>query len=279
MSIIFDSIKTRNLDQVFEINLNQYFRHFTSESLDNAGVDDASFSVAVSSGMNNPAFNAVLQTDITDNFEQVFDTAHSFFTSKNLAYTWYIIPSHQPDNLQDLLRSKGLRKTNDNVIVGIELKDLPRNISSPNSLYIEAIDNYEKYKTWVEIYCRFANIKGEAVEQYKLVHQHTDFNDPNLPFVKYIGWLNGEPIAISTLILSGGVAVMYDEGILPKYKGFGIEDAINITPLKKAMEMGYMLGMIQTSIGGMKRFTSLGFKELFYVNKMVHLPRAARRRR
>lgn len=40
MSILFDSLNTRNLDQIFEINLNQYFRLFANNTIENSGISE-----------------------------------------------------------------------------------------------------------------------------------------------------------------------------------------------------------------------------------------------
>lgn len=280
MSMIFDSIKTRNLDQVYEINLNQYYHHLVTEQLENAEIHDADFSVRIASGLNHPSFNAVVQTDITDNFDEVYPNIESFFSNRQLPYTWFLIPSSNLETLKGQLQSKGLRYIGDDVIVGVELEDIIRNISSPNSLYIESIQNYDKFKTWVDLYTKTRNLKSDLVEKFKKIYEDVDFNDPDLPFRKYIGWLNGEPVACSTLVMAGGIAVVYDETLLPRYaRDFGIEEAINIVPLRKARDMGYKLGLVPTTVGMIKKFTGIGFSELFRVEKMVYLGGRGRRRR
>ena len=64
MSILFDSLNTRNLDQIFEINLNQYFRLFANNTIENSGISEGDYSVQISSGLNHPDFNAVVQTNL-----------------------------------------------------------------------------------------------------------------------------------------------------------------------------------------------------------------------
>jgi hypothetical protein len=279
VSIIFDSIKTRNLDQVYEINLNEYYFNLVTGQIEGSERVDDDFFVSVLSGLNHPDFNAVVQVDITDNFEEVYTKVADYFHSRGVSYTWYVIPSTEPEGLVDQLKEKGLRYVGDDVVVGVELKSIPRNIDAPNSLYIESITTSDKLNLWVDLYCRSRNISGDIVEKFKSIYQNTDFEDPRLPFRKYIGWLNGEPIACSTLLTSGGIAAVYDETILPRYKNWGIENAINITPLKKAKDMGYLLGLIPTNLGSQKRLTRLGFTHLFNVKKMVHLVNMGRSRR
>ena len=278
MSILFDSLNTRNLDQIFEINLNQYFRLFANNTIENSGISEGDYSVQISSGLNHPDFNAVVQTNLLNNFDEIKNDVDTFFNNTNLPYTWFITPNNEKMGLYKELLEHKYRYIGYDMIVGVELNNIIRNIKTPNSLYIEEVNSKEKLEIWGELFIKSRNMRGITVSDFNELFKTTNFEEPYL-FKKYIGWLNGEPICGSTLILGGGIAVIYDQTVLPKYKDFGIYEAINVTPLKKAKEMGFKLGLAVTSIGDLKRLTGVGFKELFNVKKMVKLNELRRRRR
>lgn len=278
MSILFDSLNTRNLDQIFEINLNQYFRLFANNTIENSGISEGDYSVQISSGLNHPDFNAVVQTNLLDNFDEIKNDVDGFFDNTNLPYTWFITPNSEKMGLYKELLEHEYRYIGYDMIVGVELNNIIRNIKTPNSLYIEEVNSKEKLEIWGELFIKSRNMRGITVSDFNELFKTINFEEPYL-FKKYIGWLNGEPICGSTLILGGGIAVIYDQTVLPKYKDFGIYEAINVTPLKKAKEMGFKLGLAVTSIGDLKRLTGIGFKELFNVKKMVKLNELRRRRR
>ena len=278
MSILFDSLNTRNLDQIFEINLNQYFRLFANNTIENSGISEGDYSVQISSGLNHPDFNAVVQTNLLNNFDEIKNDVDTFFNNTNLPYTWFITPNNEKMGLYKELLEHKYRYIGYDMIVGVELNNIIRNIKTPNSLYIEEVNSKEKLEIWGELFIKSRNMRGITVSDFNELFKTTNFEEPYL-FKKYIGWLNGEPICGSTLILGGGIAVIYDQTALPKYKDFGIYEAINVTPLKKAKEMGFKLGLAVTSIGDLKRLTGIGFKELFNVKKMVKLNELRRRRR
>ncbi len=278
MSILFDSLNTRNLDQIFEINLNQYFRLFANNTIENSGISEGDYSVQISSGLNHPDFNAVVQTNLLNNFDEIKNDVDTFFNNTNLPYTWFITPNNEKMGLYKELLEHKYRYIGYDMIVGVELNNIIRNIKTPNSLYIEEVNSKEKLEIWGELFIKSRNMRGITLSDFNELFKTTNFEEPYL-FKKYIGWLNGEPICGSTLILGGGIAVIYDQTVLPKYKDFGIYEAINVTPLKKAKEMGFKLGLAVTSIGDLKRLTGIGFKELFNVKKMVKLNELRRRRR
>ena len=278
MSILFDSLNTRNLDQIFEINLNQYFRLFANNTIENSGISEGDYSVQISSGLNHPDFNAVVQTNLLNNFDEIKNDVDGFFNNTNLPYTWFITPNNEKMGLYKELLEHKYRYIGYDMIVGVELNNIIRNIKTPNSLYIEEVNSKDKLEIWGELFIKSRNMRGITISDFNELFKTINFEEPNL-FKKYIGWLNGEPICGSTLILGGGIAVIYDQTVLPKYKDFGIYEAINVTPLKKAKEMGFKLGLAVTSIGDLKRLTGIGFKELFNVKKMVKLNELRRRRR
>ena len=278
MSILFDSLNTRNLDQIFEINLNQYFRLFANNTIENSGISEGDYSVQISSGLNHPDFNAVVQTNLLNNFDEIKNDVDTFFNNTNLPYTWFITPNNEKMGLYKELLEHKYRYIGYDMIVGVELNNIIRNIKTPNSLYIEEVNSKEKLEIWGELFIKSRNMRGITVSDFNELFKTTNFEEPYL-FKKYIGWLNGEPICGSTLILGGGIAVIYDQTVLPKYKDFGIYEAINVTPLKKAKELGFKLGLAVTSIGDLKRLTGIGFTELFNVKKMVKLNELRRRRR
>jgi len=278
MSILFDSLNTRNLDQIFEINLNQYFRLFANNTIENSGISEGDYSVQISSGLNHPDFNAVVQTNLLNNFDEIKNDVDGFFNNTNLPYTWFITPNNEKMGLYKELLEHKYRYIGYDMIVGVELNNIIRNIKTPNSLYIEEVNSKDKLEIWGELFIKSRNMRGITISDFNELFKTINFEERNL-FKKYIGWLNGEPICGSTLILSGGIAVIYDQTVLPKYKDFGIYEAINVTPLKKAKELGFKLGLAVTSIGDLKRLTGIGFTELFNVKKMVKLNELRRRRR
>ena len=278
MSILFDSLNTRNLDQIFEINLNQYFRLFANNTIENSGISEGDYSVQISSGLNHPDFNAVVQTNLLNNFDEIKNDVDGFFNNTNLPYTWFITPNNEKMGLYKELLEHKYRYIGYDMIVGVELNNIIRNIKTPNSLYIEEVNSKDKLEIWGELFIKSRNMRGITISDFNELFKTTNFEEPYL-FKKYIGWLNGEPICGSTLILGGGIAVIYDQTVLPKYKDFGIYEAINVTPLKKAKELGFKLGLAVTSIGDLKRLTGIGFTELFNVKKMVKLNELRRRRR
>ena len=88
----------------------------------------------------------------------------------------------------------------------------------------------------------------------------------------YMGFENGRLVAVSTLLISGGVAGIYNVGTLPaaRHRGFG--RAITMTPLLDARDLGYRVGVLQSSNMGFGLYSKLGFREYCKFGRYLWLP-------
>ena len=83
----------------------------------------------------------------------------------------------------------------------------------------------------------------------------------DLPVRNYLGYLNGKPVSTCT-IFYGGAAGIYCVSTLPEARGKGIGGAITLKPLQEAREMGYRVGVLQSSEMGFNVYKKLGFRHL-----------------
>jgi ribosomal protein S18 acetylase RimI-like enzyme len=84
----------------------------------------------------------------------------------------------------------------------------------------------------------------------------------DLPIRNYLGYLNGKPLSTCTLFFGGGAAGIYCVSTLPEARGRGVGAAITLKPLQEAREMGYRVGVLQSSEMGFNVYKKLGFRHL-----------------
>lgn len=85
----------------------------------------------------------------------------------------------------------------------------------------------------------------------------------------YLAFENGVAVATSTLMLSSGVAGLYDVAVLPEARGRGIGAAITWAPYAEAESLGYRIAVLHASTLGRPMYERMGFEVLGPVEHFV----------
>jgi GNAT superfamily N-acetyltransferase len=117
----------------------------------------------------------------------------------------------------------------------------------------------DELRAWAQVFTMGYGLpSGWEPEIYELqLHLGLGF-----PVRNYIGYLNGVPVSAACLFLGAGVAGIYNVATLPGARGKGIGAAVTLRPLHNAREMGYRIGVLQSSRLGFSVYQKLGFRHL-----------------
>jgi len=129
----------------------------------------------------------------------------------------------------------------------------------PAGLRIEQVTNLETLQDWIDTFVQ----AFELSDSWKApMYENFVGLGLDLPMRHYLGYLDGEPVALSMLFLAAGVAGIYNVATVPAARKQGIGSALTLKPLYDAYELGYRVGILQSSEVGFGVYQKLRFQKV-----------------
>ena len=213
------------------------------------------------SAIPHPWFSGVLSSQLPTESDEAFITEiiEYFRAKKTQSFTWWMEPPLQSSDWKTTLSKFGFGFSDGTPGMAVDLHELNESSPKVDGLEIRLVQDDDAMRTWVEIftvgYGLPAGWSGMIFDSWsKLGYE--------FPMRNYLGYLNGEPVSTSSVFFGGGVAGIYDVATLPEARGKGIGAALTLQPLLEAREMGYRVGVLQSSEMGFNVYKKLGFRHL-----------------
>ena len=213
------------------------------------------------SAVPHPWFNGVLSSDLPMQGDETFivETIKYFHEKKTGVFTWWLEPHLRPADWEEVLIKHGFGFSDDTPGMAADLLDLNESMQTIDGFEVRAVQDADTIRTWAHV---FTKGYGLPKNWEPIVVDSWAKLGFDLPLRNYIGYLNGEPIATSCLFLGGGAAGIYSVATISEERGKGIGAAITLQPLLEARDMGYRIGVLQSSDMGFNIYKKLGFKHL-----------------
>jgi hypothetical protein len=144
--------------------------------------------------------------------------------------------------------------------MAVDLHSLTDNLSKPSNFIIEQVSDSDTLKKWCHAIALGFGMPDFATDATFDYLNNLGYG-AQLPLRHYIGWLQGEPVATSSLLLAAGVAGNYNVATVSTARHQGIGTVITLTPLLEARAKGYQVGILHASKMGMSVYSQLGFQE------------------
>ncbi len=209
------------------------------------------------------SWNTVLRAQLDQNriITRVEATC-AYFKLLKMPLLWQNLPSTRPRDLGSYLKTWGLKSVGGRPHMAANLQNLPAELPTPSGLVIERVSDGSSFDKWFRASVAGFEMSPDNAAIYADAYTIHGFSLDG-PFLHYVGYLNGEPVTSSTLLLADGVAGIYDVSTARGFRGQGLGAAITLVPLLEARVRGYHYAILQSSQEGYNVYRKLGFEEKY----------------
>jgi GNAT superfamily N-acetyltransferase len=154
--------------------------------------------------------------------------------------------------------------------MAVDLLELNENLPDPAGLVIERVGDADSLAQFCHIAVACFGIPASAEGTFRDIWASVGVGSES-PLRHYLGWLDGRPVATSSLIPGAGVAGIYIVATVPEARRKGIGAAMTLVACLEGRALGYRVAVLEASEMGYRVYQKLGFRECcrtdFYVWK------------
>ncbi|GAC1626601.1 MAG: GNAT family N-acetyltransferase [Ktedonobacteraceae bacterium] len=217
-------------------------------------------------GLPSSQYNAVVRTSIvSENVDAKIDAVLALFKAHGVAISWAVTQVTQPADMATRLLARGFTRVHEGTGMAVDLQALHKDAVTPPSFGIEEVGDQKALQMYFRVSMRGFGGSEENTKIYYDTYTNIGFGK-DAPWRHYIGWLNDEPVTVSSLLLHAGVAGIYGVTTIPEARRLGIGAAITLAPLREARRRGYHVGILAPSKMGLNVYRRLGFQEYCKMN-------------
>lgn len=172
------------------------------------------------------------------------------------AFTWWLASGARAEDWSPILRPCGFEYDQQTPGMALDLGELQEPPHVP--VEIRPVVGAEDLKVWARIFAAGFEVPDSFAGP--LHELYDSLRGAGSPLRHYVAFLDGEPVATSSLFLGAGVAGIYDVATLRAARGKGIGSAVTAAPLLEARSGGCRIGILQASQLGVPVYERLGFR-------------------
>jgi ribosomal protein S18 acetylase RimI-like enzyme len=200
-------------------------------------------------------FNCVVRAELQD------DAAITAFTNRlrarSLAGTWHLGPTMRPTDLAMRLLEHGFEWVGDDVGMQRDLVNLPEP-HRVDGLTIERVVDDRQLRIWTATMVRAFNLPVDWIEWFEQRGRALG----SATWTHWLGLLDGEPVATTTLFEHAGLAGIHNVGTLPSARGRGIASALTLGALHAAQARDLKQVVLHATELGQPVYERLGFQTI-----------------
>lgn len=176
--------------------------------------------------------------------------------------TWHVGPSMRPADLGDRLLAAGFVADGTEPGMAADLSALAMDRPTSDGPVVERVTDEATLAEWEEtLAAGFGEGEREA-RWVASIYRAAGYSEPAGPWRHFLARLEGLPVGTATAYLAAGVVGLYFVSTAPGARRRGVGAAVTLAALRDARELGYHVGVLQSSAAGRSMYARLGFRQL-----------------
>ncbi|HET9109746.1 MAG TPA: GNAT family N-acetyltransferase [Ktedonobacterales bacterium] len=214
------------------------------------------------SGLPMALFNGVAHAQLApEDLDGQITAALRPFRERSAPMYWWVSPTTRPPDLVDHLLAQGLARSGGMPGMAIDLDRIGTPPDTSDGYTVAPVTSSEDAEDWALA----AQLGNEAPPAFLLALREMVTRlsfGPEPRWTSFVGRVNARPVATSQLFTHGGVAGVYCVATVPdaRRRGYGAE--ATRTALRHARDLGYRVGILQSSQMGLPIYEDMGFQTL-----------------
>jgi GNAT superfamily N-acetyltransferase len=129
----------------------------------------------------------------------------------------------------------------------------------PDGFAFEHVVDDDGLEAWARMFVAAHDAPAAAAQWW--VDATRAFGLAAAPWAHFVGRLDGEPVALATIVPGAGVAGAFAIGTVPTARGRGIGAAITLAAYDHVRERGFRYGVLFSTELGLPVYRRIGFRE------------------
>jgi GNAT superfamily N-acetyltransferase len=259
MSLPIDSLASSALVDAIEANMCEELGIFGRHQPGARFHDDGDLVWWVT-GVHDAQFNAVWLTRLhPEQVEARIDQTLARF-DPGLPMSWTVSPATRPANLGDLLATHGFSFFLEHSAMLTDLNKSRLGRPRPSGLSIDVVHDTRTFRSWLDACGKGYQTLPETAALYLDVYAALGYGEHS-PWRHFVGILDGEPVAASSLLLHAGIAGVYGVATAPELRKRGLAAAMILAALDDARNRGYRVALSVPTFNGAGPHRRMGFVE------------------
>ncbi len=176
---------------------------------------------------------------------------------------WLVFETSQPADLPSLLTEAGLYHETGEPWMAARLAQIVPAPDAPSDFQVMRVYDQRSLEDWMLISAAGygMSIKTARIWFEAYLDQGFALDARSIHFVGYLG---KEPATTATLLLSEGMAGIFDVATPPRLRRLGLAGTVTHVAMSLARAWGYRHACLQSSAMGENLYRSLGFETVFF---------------